>query len=284
MLARGFISHVGLDPETIYAKISLRLLPEGMMGLMVAALFAATMSVIASGYNVVAAVLTLDVYQRLIRREAKQRELVLVGRVLSATVGLIVLGIALTVTRSHWTIFDTMVAVFGFLLPPTVLPMLAGLLSRRLTAAGALLGFVAGAGTGTAFAVYRSIGKPAMGGSFQAMSIIVPAVFTGLVLYASARFMPNQGEAHDRAQAFFTMLEQPTMTSESSVTSPAPIVGVVIGIMGAFLLLIPLHAILTHGEANRLTVGMGSIFTITGMLLIFYKRLTQGPSPGNKQC
>ena len=46
--------------------MSVALLPPGMLGLIIAALFSATMSVLSSGYNVIAAVLTVDVHQRLI--------------------------------------------------------------------------------------------------------------------------------------------------------------------------------------------------------------------------
>lgn len=79
MLGRAFTQLQISDPQSVYARVSSALLPPGMMGLMIAALFAATMSVLSSGYNVVAAVLTVDVHQRLIRPNASQRELVIVG-------------------------------------------------------------------------------------------------------------------------------------------------------------------------------------------------------------
>lgn len=88
MFARAFIPLQGFDPQTIYARVSVGLLPPGMLGLLIAALFAATMSVLSSGYNVIAAVLTVDVHQRLIHPGATQRELVVVGRVLTALVAL----------------------------------------------------------------------------------------------------------------------------------------------------------------------------------------------------
>jgi hypothetical protein len=64
-------------------------------------------------------------------------------------------AIALAVTYFYWTIFDTLVAAFGFFLPPTVLPVLAGLLSRRLWAEGSLADFGVGIATGLAFFVYK---------------------------------------------------------------------------------------------------------------------------------
>ena len=50
----------------------------GMLGLMIAAMFSATMSNLSSHYSVLANVLTIDVYRRLLRPQASQRELVAV--------------------------------------------------------------------------------------------------------------------------------------------------------------------------------------------------------------
>jgi len=201
MLARGYLTSIA-DTQSVYAHLSSALLPAGMLGLIVAALVAATMSVLSSGYNVMSAVLTLDVYRRLLRPAADQKELVLVGRILTAALALIVLALALAITHFRWTIFDTMVAAFGFFLPPTVLPMLAGLLSRSLSAAGALAGFVAGIGIGLAFLFYRWVAHPQNVGAFQALSIVVPTVLTAAVLVIAAVFFPARGTEADRALCF----------------------------------------------------------------------------------
>jgi solute:Na+ symporter, SSS family len=55
------------DGEMAYVNMCLHLLPPGVMGLMIAAMFAATMSSLSSEYNVTAGVLTRDIYQRLFR-------------------------------------------------------------------------------------------------------------------------------------------------------------------------------------------------------------------------
>ena len=125
------------DPQYVYAEISRLLLPPGLLGLIVAALFAATMSVLSAGYNVIASVLTVDVYQRHIRPQASQRHLLVVGKILTVAVGLTATAVAGLVLHFRWTIFDTMVTAFGFFLPPTVLPVLAGLVWPRITSRGA---------------------------------------------------------------------------------------------------------------------------------------------------
>jgi len=265
MFARAFIPLQGFDPQTIYARVSAALLPPGMLGLLIAALFAATMSVLSSGYNVIAAVLTVDVHQRLIHPQASQRELVGVGRILTAFVALFPLGIALAVTYFHWTIFDTMVAAFGFFLPPTVLPVLAGLLSRRLSAGGALAGFTVGMGMGLAFLAYKWIFKPASLSSFQAASIVIPAGITTLVLVVAAYAFPATGEAAERASAFFDRLARPALSTSAVEISPAPVAGLVIGLMGLVLLVIG-SGLLTP-RAYTLTLGTGAVLVVIGVML-----------------
>jgi Na+/proline symporter len=281
MFARAFIPLQGFDPQTIYARVSAALLPPGMLGLLIAALFAATMSVLSSGYNVIAAVLTVDVHQRLIHPHATQRELVVVGRSLTAIVALFPLGIALAVTYFHWTIFDTMVAAFGFFLPPTVLPVLAGLLSRRLSAGGALAGFTAGIGMGLGFLVYRWIFRPAHLGSFQAASIVIPAGITTLVLVVAAYAFPATGEAAERARAFFDRLARPAISTSASEISPAPVAGLVIGLMGLVLLVIG-FGFLTP-RVYTLTLGTGGVLVVIGATMMrarFFPRRLQPSRTG----
>src|SRR5579884_760538 len=266
MLARAFIPFGRFDPQTIYAQVAKTLLPPGMFGLEVAALFAATMSVLVSGYNVVAAVLTVDVHQRWVHPEAGQRELVVVGRILTALGAVGSLGIALAVTYLHWTIFNTMVTAFSFFFPPTVLPMLAGLLSRRLSTSGALAGFFVGIGSGLVFLIALATHEPSNLGDFQALSIVIPALLTTVALIIAARYFPAQGEAQERARTFFTRLSQASQIPAQDLPSPAPIAGTVIVTIGLVLLTAG-SGLLPFGR-NSFSMGTGGFFVLLGVVMI----------------
>ncbi len=265
MFARAFLPAQGFDPQAIYARVSVTLLPPGMLGLLIAALFSATMSVISSGYNVMAAVLTVDVHQRLIHPRASQRELVVMGRIFTAVIALFPLGIALAVNFFHWTIFDTMVAAFGFFLPPTVLPVLAGLVSRRLSTGGALAGFGAGMAAGFAFLGYKWAFKPASLSAFQAASILIPTGITLLVLFVAAWAFPSRGEEENRARAFFSRLSQPSIPAPQTGINPAPVAGLVVGLMG--LVLIGVGSGIFAQHAYTLTLETGAVFVAIGVLM-----------------
>jgi SSS family solute:Na+ symporter len=265
MFARAFEPLHGFDPQRIYAQVSGALMPPGMLGLVVAALFAATMSVLSSGYNVCAAVLTVDVHQRLIHPHASQRELVVVGRILTAIVALIAMAIALAVTHFHWMIFNTMVAAFGFLLPPTVLPMLAGLLTQRISAGGAIAGFITGLGAGLVLIAYTLIARPVNLAAYQAASILIPVAATVVALLLAAYAFPVQGEAAGRSSRFFARLGQPSLPSENA-ENPARLAGVVVALMGLVLVIVGLGWLLAR--PNGLTLGTGLILGLIGVIMM----------------
>jgi solute:Na+ symporter, SSS family len=276
MFARAFIAPYGLDPQSIYARLSASLLPPGMFGLMVAALFAVAMSVISSGYNVTAAVLTVDVHQRLIHPTASPRELMIVGRLLTTMVGLLALIIALVVAYFRWPLFDIMVGATGFFVPPTVLPMLAGLLSKRLSAAGVIAGFSTGMCVGLLFFLYRWIFEPANLTVWQSASIVVTSFATVLVLGTAAHFFPVTGEAVERSSKFLDRLNRPAASSEIR-DSPVPIAGLALIPLGLVLLLVG-GGITTSGR-NVLTLGVGILFCTVGLALKFGSSIQR-----NKRC
>jgi solute:Na+ symporter, SSS family len=268
IVGRGLISPDGIDPETIYARLSSALLPPGMVGLMMAALLAATMSVLSCGYNVISSVLTMDVYKRLIRPDALQNEVVMVGRILTIAVGTAALIIALSVAHFHWTIFDTMVTAYGLLLPPVVLPMLAGLLTQRLAARGALVGFVVGIVIGLGFLLARLKLNPAPFGVFDSLSLLVPAFGTALALLLAAIYMPATGRSVATTSEFFAILQRPAVELKNEISSPSPIAGLVIGLMGLVLVAVG-AGVIPKCEANLMPVGVGIGFFVVGLAMIY---------------
>ena len=111
ILGRHFLPDLassGRSADT-YVLLVIRLLPEGMVGIILAAMFSATMAAVSSDFNAIASVLTEDIYHRLIASNASQRRLLNVGRWLTLGLG------ALTTVLSLWIVFSHREALFGLM-------------------------------------------------------------------------------------------------------------------------------------------------------------------------
>lgn len=135
------------NPEMAYVSISLKLLPQGIMGLMVAAMFAATMSVLSGEYNVTAGVLTKDIYQRLFKKDAKDKELLWVGRLMTLFLGAMITTGALYV-GGFGGAFEANKLFTGLFAIPMTIPLILGIVLKRPQPWGALATVALGIITG----------------------------------------------------------------------------------------------------------------------------------------
>lgn len=123
-----------LDPtadfEQAYILACQMVLPAGMMGLMVAAMASATASAATSQLNVFAGAFTTEVYQRLFKADASEKELVSAGRIFTVLLGGIVITGALLIPRYGYTSF--IIDLTTLLTGPLVLPTIWGLFSKKI--------------------------------------------------------------------------------------------------------------------------------------------------------
>src|SRR5512136_1598963 len=138
------VAHPLDNPDKAFPFALKTLAPQwGLRGIILSGFIAAIMAAISSLANSTATIFSLNVYHRLIDRNAGERRLVLVGRFASAaSLGLAAL-IAPLVERlgGIFRYFQTGVT---FLSTPFITVMLAGLLWKRANYAGALFGLVGG--------------------------------------------------------------------------------------------------------------------------------------------
>ncbi|WP_400243655.1 sodium/proline symporter PutP [Niallia sp. JL1B1071] len=132
------------DPETVFIAFSTILFHPFITGFLLAAILAAIMSTISSQLLVTASSLTEDFYKTFFRRDASDKELVLIGRITVLIVALI--GISLSINPS-----DTILGLvgyawagFGSAFGPVILLSLHW---KRMTKWGALAGMLVGAVT-----------------------------------------------------------------------------------------------------------------------------------------
>lgn len=115
----------------------------GLRGIILAGFIAAVMSTVSALANSTATIFSLDVYKRLIRPLASEKEMVLVGRITSFSALIVAACIAPFVSR-FGGIFLYFQKGITFVSTPIVTVILAGVLWKRANAAGALAGLLSG--------------------------------------------------------------------------------------------------------------------------------------------
>lgn len=134
-----FQPYVGKNPQDlVFIALCLKLLPNGLIGVFLAAMLAATMSTLSSVYNMVSSILSRDIYQGWIKPESNDKDLLRVGRLFSVGLGVFVTIMAVVFVNSQFGIFNLMQAFFTLLNIPVVVPIAFGLLFRRVPKWGAV--------------------------------------------------------------------------------------------------------------------------------------------------
>jgi SSS family transporter len=139
----------GFDPDQTYVLVAKHILEgmaPGLIGLLVCSMFAATMSMIDSDINSLAAVFTKDVWERGHKEPLTDAQLTRVGRIATLVFGMAVLGSALAVDGSPGIgkAFSQTVKLFAAILPPVAIPLMFGMLFKRATMRGALGALIGG--------------------------------------------------------------------------------------------------------------------------------------------
>lgn len=162
--------------DLVYVGMCLKILPNGLIGVFLAAMLAATMSTLSSVYNMVSSILSKDVYQSLFRPQTTDEELLKVGRTLSLVIGLIVTGLAVLFVHSEFGIFNLLVTFFTLFNIPVTVPTAFGLIFKRVPRWSASAAIVWGLITG---AVTRFVLGWEMGPQVYLSFVLTFGVFAG---------------------------------------------------------------------------------------------------------
>jgi len=267
------------------------LLPVGLLGLVVAAMFSATMSMLSTDYNVCASVLTNDVYRRLIRPNASQRQLVLVGRLMTLLVGVLSLGVAFYIVSGEGAgddkLFRSMITLFSVATAPVAVPMLAGLITPKVTTRAALIGFAVGLGVGLFmfFGLKETFSFLDMTwkreNAIFLVALAVTVCFTAAISWLDAQrqgTLPRVEQFLDRLRTPIGGLEEDRVEEpvHGEVVSPFRIVGTCMAIIGVMLIAI------TPWTRTRLGLVLDSV--LGGLLVVsgVYVAWQSGRSPGTE--
>ena len=169
-----------LNGDAVFPTLVQSLLPVGFRGLVVAGMIAALMSSLASLFNSVSTLFTVDVYQKL-KPETSQRKLVTIGRV--TTVSMTALGLLwLPIMKSiaGGGLYKYIQSVQSFLAPPIVAVFVLGLCWKRMNLKGAVWGLSVGFVLGMA-----KLAANALWGGADECAFIPDFYFSGILLVLS---------------------------------------------------------------------------------------------------
>jgi SSS family transporter len=178
--------------EAAYAVASLTLLPHGLIGVMLAAMFSATMANLSAQFNFKSAILTKDMYQALFRENAGERELLVVGWITTFLIGGATTVLAAVMAISGQSVFQVMLRFNTLISLAYGPPALLGLVVRRTPQWSGLASFATGLILGIlgAFVYHWSL--------IQQVAIIIPSSF-GIFFVT---MLLDRGDTPERARLF----------------------------------------------------------------------------------
>jgi solute:Na+ symporter, SSS family len=277
------------SPQYTYAALAVAYLPAGLMGLMIAAMFSATMSTLSGDYNAMAGVLTGDVYHRMVNPQASERRLVRVGRFATALVGglTILIGLALVETARKG-LFEVMVTVFGLFVGPMLLPMLAGLLNRRVTWRGAAAGIAAGFVSGTSLFLLKTFVLTGRADptwlryDFEAITILTNIAVTAIAMVITTLLERVSVADREQIAAFFRRLDTPVRfdsPDQQALPASSPFSLIAAVTLGTGLLLWAAAAVQPDGDGRAINVAAGfALAVLAAGLWLLHRRLTHSPA------
>ncbi len=245
------------NPEMAYVSLCLKLLPEGIMGLMMAAMFSATMSVLSAEYNVTASVLTRDIYQRVFRPNASGKEALLVGRLMTLGVGTVVTVGALFV-GGFGGAFEANKLLGGIFAVPMIVPVIFGIIYRKPQPWGALATLFVGTFVGFALNANKDI-------RWEFATLIEIAVC--ILIFFISGLLPSKNENYNqKVAAFFKKLTIPFVAQPESQGNDAfanaikLMYGIAFGLTGLMFIIM--------GMPSRATIS-GQLALLSGGLCVF---------------
>ncbi|HUU26429.1 MAG TPA: hypothetical protein VM123_01330 [archaeon] len=191
--------------EGAYVSACLAVLPHGLVGIMFAAIFAASMSSIDSTLNFVSGIFTNDIYRKTIKKSADDKHMLKVGRLSTLFIGMIAIGIALAMSARGGA-FSWMVLMDRIFVTPIVVPLLMGLFFPRRGSRAAMVTFIIAASYNFYATLFLDLEYSVM--MFSSFTLAY------IVFITSAFLLPDSPEKAAEIRKFFTLLGTPVKVDQ----------------------------------------------------------------------
>lgn len=196
VIARLFFPGIE-NPDMVYPTMVMKLLPVGLLGVLLSAMLAALMSTLSAILNSASTLFTMDFYAQM-HPDSDSKKLVRVGRISTVVILLIAALWAPNISR-----FDSLLKYYqemiSYIAPPVVAAFLTGIFSRRTNASGAFIGLLAGLLMAVVLLFFR---EEIFGRMHFLFMIPILFVFSVVVIIIASRFYPAPAEEKLKTTVF----------------------------------------------------------------------------------
>jgi SSS family transporter len=261
--------------ESSYALAALTLLPAGFVGIMLAAMFSATMSSISGVLNMHASIISRDIFPTLFPRRAGEAEKLGIAWAATFAVGVAITAIALAMAALGQSVFRMMVTFNTVMSLAYGPPALLGLVVRRTPSWSGLASFAVGLVVGCVLTF--GLGWGVVGN----VLVVVPV---SVAVFFLSRLLPETSAARAaRRDDLFRRLDTPVDVARELADTHDPTAQVFrflsrsTGLVG--LLCIPLAAMAPPAERGT-AIGYVAITLALAAGLAFVRGRRTSPAQG----
>ncbi len=280
------------NAKEVYALISLKILPLGMMGFVLAAVISSTMSTLGSEFNTLSGVLTRDFYKRKIKPQLSEKEEVFLGRTFTVLIGALTVLLAILFNSlKGFNLMDIMFRIFSAFAPAIMIPLVFGLLFKKFNARGTLWGVAAGALTGVVlvlanfFLVQNYADEMKVNprldfwlrSAWNSAATVLSVAATILGMWLGTRSRPTPEDEVARRNEFFKDLARPFLFEEpeKKTLSPFKIIGLTLIAFGLAVAAVSLLVLFYYRDprAFRIDLVVGGVLVGLGLLMRLGKEI-----------
>jgi SSS family solute:Na+ symporter len=184
--------------DTVIPAMLSRFVPTGIFGIIVCGLLSAQMSTISSNINSTATLFTSDIYQRVLRRKATPKQVIITARVMTLIVGFFMVAFSFFAKKlGAVNAYLTLIGIMD--MPLFIVGIVYGIFWRRANWAGAIAGYLSGAAMGalSVFVIFaRSVNASTYATFLSAVTALIMTPIFSLLLKKDA-----QGERAETVRA-----------------------------------------------------------------------------------
>lgn len=184
-LAQARLDVIRPEADKTYIKLLRDMVPIGLRGFLLAALFGAIQSTVSAVLTSTSTVITVDGIKRFIHPDMSDRQAVASGRSITAAVLIISIVMGVYISSLNASVFVYIQELFTYFAPPFSALFLLGTLWRRINGAGALATAVVGLLFGLGLEVWLNTADPAPDSArAQLHAFLTPYANQGVVNWA----------------------------------------------------------------------------------------------------